>query len=155
MKRFSLVALLLCLGAISTQAQAPAQDRPFTDGPVWRITYVKIKPGKGMDYIKYLREHTKPNLDEQKQQGLILDYKFFSKPTNDGPNDWDIAQAVLFRNYAEALDFNEARSKKFQDISLKHFGSAEARTKAFEQRDQLRDVLSSHLVQEQILKPMK
>ena len=153
MKRFSLIALLLCLCTISTQAQA--QDRPFTDGPVWRITYVKVKPGKTMDYIKYLREHTKPISDEQKQQGLILDYKFFSKPTNDGPNDWDIAQAVLFRNYAEALDFNEARSKKLQDISLKHFGSAEARTKAFEQRDQLRDVLSSHLVLEEILKPMK
>ncbi len=157
MKRFYLITMLLCLCAIGAQAQTPTPtpDPPTTAGQVWRVTYFKIKPGKGMEYFKFLREHTKPILDEQKKQGLILDYKYFSQPTNDGPNDWDVAQLLMFRNYAEALDFNEERSKKFNEIGLKHYGTAEARTKATDSLRDLRDVLSSHLVREQILNPIK
>ena len=153
MKRFYLITMLLCLCAIGAQAQT--QDRPFTNGPVWRITYYKIKPGKSMEYIKFLREHTKPILDEQKRQGLFLDYKYFSQPSKNGPDDWDIAYAVSFKSFAEALDFDEEKSKKVGDVSLKHYGSAEARTKANEQRDQMRDVLSSHLIREEIANPIK
>lgn len=153
MKRFYLITMLLCLCAVGAQAQVP--DRPFTSGPVWRITYYKIKPGKGMEYIKFLREHSKPMQDEQKKQGLILDFKYFSQPSTNGANDWDVAYAVSFKTFAEALDFDEERSKKFGDISLKHYGTAEARTKANEQRDQMRDVLSSHLLREEIANPIK
>ena len=155
MKKLYLIAMLLCLCAIGAQAQAQTQDRPFTDGQVWRVTYFKIKPGKGMEYFKFLREHTKPILDEQKKQGLIVDYKYFSQPTNDGPTDWDVAQILMFRNYAEALDYNEERSKKFNEIGLKHYGTAEARTKANDGLRDLRDFLSTHLVREQMLNPIK
>lgn len=159
MKRFSLITMLLCLCAIGAQAQnptpTPTPDPPTTAGPVWRITYFKIKPGKGMEYLRFLREHTKPILDEQKKQGLILDYKYFNQPTSDSPNDWDVAQLLVFRNYAEALDFNAERGAKFNEITLKHYGTAEARTKANDGLRDLRDVLSSHLAREQILNPIK
>ncbi len=154
MKRFYLMTmLLLSLCAISAQAQT--QDRPTTDGPVWRIVYLRSKPGTRADYIKFLREHYKPLFDEGKKQGLILDYKFFTKPTSDGPNDWDIANATLFRNYADALDFSEERSNKYNEISLKHYGTAEARTKLSEQFRQLSDFVSIQYMREMILTPIK
>ena len=110
MKRFCLVTLLLCVCAIGAQAQTPtATPNPTSPGPVWRITYYRIKPGKGAEFTKDLRENSKPILDELKTQGLILDYKWFTKPTDDGPTDWDRALAIVFRNYAEALDFNAER----------------------------------------------
>jgi len=156
MKRFCLVAMLLCVSAMGAQAQTPtATPNPTSPGPVWRVTYYATKPGKNADYTKFRREHTQLILDEVKKQGLILDYKWFTKPTTEGANDWDLALALMFRNYAEALDFNEERANKLNEITLKHYGTAEARTKAGDSQRDLREVVSSHLVREEILNPIK
>lgn len=156
MKRIYFITMILFVLAIGAQAQTPAPTPPpaTTPGSVMRVTYFKIKPGKGADYIKFLRENTKPMLDEQKKQGLILDYMYLGQPSIDSPNDWDVAQVIVYRNYADALDPNPERAAKFDAISLKHYGTAEARTKANDGLRDLRDVLSSHLMREQILNPM-
>lgn len=151
MKRIYLTMMLFCFFAIGAQAQTPTPtpDPANTNGPVWRVTYFKIKPGKGAEYVKFLRENAGPILAEQKKQGLILDFKYLSQPTFDSPNDWDIAQIVVFKNYADALDFNAERIAKMNEISLKHYGTAEARTKANDSLSELRTVLSSQLGREQ------
>jgi hypothetical protein len=113
------------------------------------VTPGVIKPGKGAEFVKFLRENSGPIFAEQKKQGLILDFKYLSQPTFDGPNDWDIAQVVVFKNYADALDFNAERIAKINEITLKHYGTVEARTKANESLNDLRTVLSSQLGREQ------
>ena len=152
MKLATLSIVFVCLFAIGGQAQTtpPAS----TAGNVWRVTYFDVKPGKGTDYMNFLRTHSKPILDEQKKQGLILDYKYFSQPVTDGPNDWDVAVLVIYRNYADAIDANPDRAAKFDAISLAHYGSADARTKAGDLQNELRTVISSRLAREQILNPM-
>jgi len=152
MKRFYLMMMLLGLLAIGAQAQVPERDSD--NGPVWRITYYDIKPGKGVEYLKFLREHSRIILDEQKKQGLILDWKYFSQPGNNGAGDWDAAQAIAFKTYAEALDYDEQRAKKFNEIGFKHYGSAEARTKANDSLNELRDVVAVRYIREQILLPL-
>jgi hypothetical protein len=161
MKRIYLIMMLLGLFAIGALAQnptpspTPTPSPAVTAGAVFRVTYYKIKPGKLAEYIKFLREHAKPIYDEQKKQGLILDYFYFNQPTSDSPNDWDVAQVIVYRNYAEALDPNAERGAKFDAISLKHYGTAEERTKANDSLRDLRDVLSSHLMRQQILNPIQ
>ena len=156
MTRLCLLAMLLCICAIGAQAQTPAATpNPTSPGPVWRITYYRIKPGKGAEFTRDLRENFKPVIDEAIKQGLILDYKWFTKPTDDGPTDWDRALVIVFRNYAEALDFSAERAQKLNDITLKHYGTAEARTKHDDALRDLRDVVSSHLARELILNPLK
>jgi hypothetical protein len=86
---------------------------------------------------------------------LILDYKWFTKPTDDGPADWDRALVLVFRSYAEALDFSAERTQKLNEITLKHYGTAEARTKHDDGQRDLRDVVSSHLVRELTVNPIK
>ena len=155
MKKISQIMLLFSFSLIASQALA--QDRPTTPGPVWRITYIKIKPGKGPVFTKWVREYRSRVLAEQKSAGLILDYKFFTKPTGDNsPGDWNIASAVMFRNYAEALDANEERGRKVQEIALKVFGSSENQTKMqTELRDDSSEVVSSHLVRELTYNPVR
>ena len=148
----SLVFVFLC--AIVAQAQTTPPGPASTAGNVWRVVYFDVKPGKGPDFMTFLRTHSKPILDEQKKQGLILDYKYFSQPVSDGPGDWDVALIIVYRNYADAIDFNAERSAKFDAISLAHYGSAEARTKAGDLQNELRTVVSSQLAREQILNPM-
>lgn len=151
MKRIYLITMLLGLFAIGAQSQTPSPTPApeNRNGPVWRVTYYKIKPGKGAEYVKYLREHAAVILAEQKKQGLILDFKYLSQPTFDSPNDWDIAAIVVYKNYADALDFNAERIAKMNEISLKHYGTAEARTKANDSLNDLQTVLSSQLGREQ------
>ena len=157
MKRIYLTIMLLGLFAIGAQAQTPTPTpAPATSpGAVFRVTYYKIKPGKTAEYIKFLREHAKPIYDEQKKQGLILDYFYFNQPTSDSPSDWEVAQVLVFRNYADALESSAERSAKVNEITLKHYGTAEARTKANDSLSDLRDVLSTHLMRQQILNPIK
>jgi hypothetical protein len=155
MKRVYLSMLFACLFAIGTHAQTTTPPAPATTaGNVWRVTYIDVKPGKTTDYMNFLRTHSKPILDEQKKQGLILDYKYFSQPSTDGPGDWDLALIVVYRNYADAIDFNAERGAKFDAISIGHYGSVEARTKAGDLQNELRTVISSKLAREQILNPM-
>ena len=92
-------------------------------------------------------------LNEWKRQGLILDYKFFTKPTFDGPNDWDIMEAVQYKNYHDLLDYEEARSKRFEELILKVVVSVENRNKVWaELRDASREVIASQIVREMQIK---
>lgn len=155
MKRIYLIALLLSLCFVGAQAQTQSQERIFTEGPVWRINYYKIKPGKTTDHQKWLREYRMRILDEQKRAGLIMDYKFFTQPAFDSPNDWDVMEAVQYKNYSDLLDYSADRSKNGDDIGMKVFGSAENRTKIWaELRDASRDVIASRIVREMQIKPM-
>jgi hypothetical protein len=155
MKRFYLIALLLGIFFVGAKAQTQPQERIFTEGPVWRINYYKIKPGKTTDHQKWLREYRLRILDEQKRAGLIMDYKFFTQPAFDSPNDWDLMEAIQYKNYAELLDYSEDRSKKGQEGSLKVFGTVENRTKIWaELRDASRDLVASQIVREMFIKPM-
>ena len=157
MKKTFLTVLFVCIFAIGAQAQTatPTPTAPRTSaGPVYMVTYYKIKPGKGADYTKDIYENGKPLGDEYVKQGLILGYKLFTQPTSGGPNDWDRALVVVFKNYADALDFSAERGQKFNEIMLKHYGSAEARTKHNDWARDLTDTLSSHMMRELIINPM-
>jgi len=156
MERFYLIVILMCFCGIGAMAQTPTgmPGPATTAGQVCRVTLTGTKPGKNADFIKFRREHNKPIFDEQKKQGLILSYAYYTKPINLGPDDWDVALVVCFKNYAEAIDSNPEREEKLNQISLKHYGSAEARAKANNSLDDLRDVVSSTLVREQILNPL-
>ena len=158
MKRMFQITLLLGSSLIASQAMAQGgPNAATTAGPVWRITYVKIKPGKGADYTKWMREYRTRVLAEQKSAGLILDYKYFTKPAGDNsPGDWDQAEAVMYRNYGEALDSNAERGAKVQAIRLKVFGSAENATKVqTELRNASSELVSSHLVREMTYNPVR
>ena len=157
MKKMVQSTLLLSFLLMVFAATALAQDQPTTNGPVWRIAYTKVKPGKNADYMKWIREYRLRVLAEQKSAGLILDYKFFSKPTSDNtPTDWDTAAAVLYRTYADALDDNADGTKKFRDIVIKVFGSLENQTKMqTELRNASSDFVSSELVREFVFNPIK
>lgn len=155
MKRFYFSVMLLGLFAIGAMAQTPTPSQPATTpGAVSRVTYFDILPGKGNEYTTHLRTNQIPILEEQKKQGLIVSYGFFTKPTTDGPGDWDLGMVLTYKNYADAIDANPERGAKFDAIGLKHYGSADARTKANDAVNAMRTVVRSYLVRGVTYNPM-
>lgn len=134
------VFLVAVLCAIPGLGQNPNYDV----GPVWRVTYMHLKPGMGDAFWNDFRQHIKPVLDEQKKQGLISDYKVFTNPVTSHPDDWDIAVGVLYPNWA-ALDQIDAKAAS---IAVKHYGSREALFEAARKRADLREVTASNLARE-------
>ena len=155
MKLATLSIVLVCLFAIGSQAQTAAPTPPpTTAGAVSRVTYFDVLPGKTNDFTTFLRTHTIPIMEEQKKQGLIVSYGYFTKPGTEGPGDWDLGVIITYRNYADAIDFNAERNSKFNAIGLAHYGTAEARTKANDSLIGMRTVTSSMLVRGLTFNPM-
>src|SRR5205814_8143341 len=95
---------------------ASAQEN-YTEGPVWRVQLIRVKPTRMDEYLSSLRQSTKPLLDEMKRQGTIMDYKVFFKETKHNPEDWDICVGVEYKNHA-ALDGLGAKGEALRDKIL-------------------------------------
>jgi len=141
LKRFALPALVV--GFLALAAPAICQEH-YIDGPIWRVTYFNVKPGKMGDSLKDIRANFSKVNAAAKAAGLIVDYKVYVNPTSTGPDDWEIATATLFKNWG-ALD---GLTAQMEALTLKHYGSAEARQKANEARLDLWTVNSSNLARE-------
>jgi len=142
MRKVLLVSLfaLTLLSALPAYAQSPNYDV----GPVWRVTYYHIKPGQGEAFWKDFRENVKPVYEEAKKQALLSDYKVWYNVTTDRPDDWDVAVATIYPNYA-AIDQIDAKAAT---ISAKHYGSREAMLEAAKKRNDFREVVMSKLARE-------
>ena len=47
----------------------------YTEGPIWRIQLIRVKPTHMDEYLTSLQQSTKPLIEEEKKQGMIMDYK--------------------------------------------------------------------------------
>jgi hypothetical protein len=140
-----LCMLFACV--LFTTLCAVAQEH-YTEGPVWRVQLIRIKPTQFDAYLTSLRQSTKPLLDEQKRQGIIVDYKVFLKETKHDPQDWDMAVAVEYKNHA-ALDGLAAKGEMLRDKIL---GGKQQAQQLGEKRSEIREIISSDLMQEIMLK---
>ena len=73
-KKLQIVSLAALSLGIASLCFAQS-DAPYTEGPVWNITMVKVKPGMGDEYLKSLAKTLKLSLEEGKKQNLIVEYK--------------------------------------------------------------------------------
>jgi hypothetical protein len=139
-------ALCATLFAITLLTALPvlAQNPNYDLGPVWRVTYYKLKPGQGEAFWKDYRENLKPSYEALKKEGLFNEYKVWTNVTTDGPNDWDIAVGYMITNWA-AIDQLDARAAT---VLAKHYGSREAMLEAGRKRNEIREVVASKLARE-------
>ncbi|MFZ0310259.1 MAG: hypothetical protein WAL89_18950 [Candidatus Sulfotelmatobacter sp.] len=143
MKKLYGFAVFVLLFAPSMFAQ-----EHYTEGPIWRVTLIRVKPTHMDDYLTTLRQSTKAVYEESKKQGSIIDYKVFLKETKNNPEDWDICIAVEYRNHA-ALDGLAAKGEAVRDKIL---GGKAPAQQLNEKRAEIREIVSSELLQEIFLK---
>ena len=138
--------MLLCAVFAMFSLCVFAQEH-YTQGPVWRVTLIKVKPTAMDAYMTSLRQSTKPLLDEEKKEGIIVDYKVFFKETLENPQDWNIALAVQYKNHA-AMDGLTAKGEAIRDKVL----GKQAAQQVAEKRIEIREIVGSELLQEIMLK---
>lgn len=143
MKRLFVLAVFVSLFAPAVFAQ-----ENYTEGPVWRVSLIRVKPTHLDEYLTSLRQVSKPFIDEEKRQGLIVDYKIFLKETKNNPQDWDLCLAVEYKNHA-ALDGLDAKMEAIRDKVL---GGKQQAHQLGEKREEIREIISDELLQEIVLK---
>lgn len=139
--------LLLAATLLLVSPSVFAQEH-YTEGPIWRVSLVRVKSNHMDEYLTSLRQSSKPFLEEEKRQGLIVEYKFFIKETKSNPQDWDIALAIAYKNHA-AMDGLDAKTEAIRD---KVFGGKQQAHELGEKREEIRELVSSDLMQEVFLK---
>ena len=146
MRKFVLwlfVALTLLAGT-----QLFAQNPHYNNGPVWRVIYVNVKTGMGDAYWNDLSQNFRPIYDEFEKQGWVVDYKFYTNPVAEHPDDWNVAIAIEYKNWATIDEMAE----KATTIAEKHYGSHQASVDAAKKRADFSTTIRSSLAREVTLK---
>lgn len=121
-----------------------AQNKPYTDGTVWSVSFIKTRPGMADVYLKDLSVKRKALMDAAKKQGLIVSEKILVGGGSMGRDDWDLMLMVEYKNWA-AFD---GLSDKFDALALKVVGSEEAQIQTMIKRTETREIMGEKVFQE-------
>lgn len=139
----------LCLAAavIGLSLVAPATvsaQVPYSEGVVERVVLFHVNAGHNDAFIADLKANLVPIWDDQKKDGLILDYHIFINTTTSGPDDWTLGFSIIYKNMA-SLD---GLADKAYEVRMKHYGDHAAEQKVLEKRADNGHVVNSMLLRE-------
>jgi hypothetical protein len=133
------------LVGVSVWAQV---KRPYRDGSVWNIAFIKVKPGMDVAYLNYLSGGWKAEQEAAKKEGLIVSYKVLSTEAH-GASDFNLMLMTEYKNLASM----EAGQEKFDALVQKVIGDDDKQMQGYKDRLEIREVLGSRLAREIILEP--
>jgi len=142
----SLVVLILTLSVV-VFAQV---SRPFRNGTVWNVAFIKMKPGMETAYLNYIATDWKRNQEASKKDGLILSYKVLTTEAH-GTTDWNIMLMTEYKDMA-TMEANEAK----EDALLqKVIGDDQKQMQGYRERLEIREVMGNRLAREIVLEPRR
>ena len=147
MKAF-LIGLVAAAVLVAAGGHAVAQEaRPYTNGPVLDLSYIKVKPGMFDAYLHYLDTTWKQLMEAAKKDGAILDYSVYSANPR-SPQEPDLVLVMRLKNMA-AYDALEDR---MEAVNRQVWPTREAANKADIGRGAMREELGSEVMRELVLK---
>lgn len=142
----SLVLAVLIAG-VSVFAQV---NRPYRNGTVWDIAYIRMKPGMETAYLNYLAGPWKANQEAAKKEGLILSYRVIGVEGH-GPNEWNLMLMTEYKDLATM----EGNEDKGDALAQKMIGNDEKQMQGYKDRSEIREVMGNRLGREIVLEPKK
>ena len=145
--RIMLLVVTLAMAALAGPDAVAAQERPYEEGSVWQISFVRTAPGHYDDYLAELSRVWRRFNEEALAQGHINSFKVLSspRPTEDG---WDLMLMVEYPNMA-ALDDT---AERFDPIAQSIIGSLQEQGAATVERATLRTIVGDRLARELIFR---
>src|SRR5215467_965219 len=143
-----LLATLVLFGVLSLGSVVVyGQDKPYTEGSVWFVTMVRVKPGMLDAYMRDVLPLRKKINDEAKKQGLILSDHILSGSAS-GRNDFDVMFMTEYKNWA-AFD---GLSSKYDAIVGKIVGAEDKQVELMTKRIEVREIIGAKPMQELMIK---
>ena len=140
----SMVLMVLIVG-VSVFAQV---NRPYHNGSVWNIAFIRMKPGMETAYLDYLAGPWKANQEAAKKEGLILSYKVITTEGHN-PGDWNVMLMTEYKDLATM----EANEDKGDALAQKVVGPDEKQRQGYKDRLEIREVMGDRLAREIRLEP--
>lgn len=140
----TIAALVLIVG-ITVYAQV---NRPYHNGSVWSIAFIRIKPGMDTAYMNYLAGSWKTEQEAQKKDGNIVSYKVMSVEGHN-TGEFNLMLMTEYKNLATM----EANEDKADAVTQKVIGDDATQMKGYEDRLKIREVMGDRLAREIILEP--
>jgi len=144
MKFAALCTMLVLMLAAQTGF---GQEKPYREGSVWTVTFVKVKPGMMDTYLRDLGANRKKLMEQAKKDGLILSERLLSGDAT-GREDFDLILMVEFKNWA-AFD---GLSDKFRALAEKMVGSEDKQMQMMTKRTEVREIVGTKTMQEIFLR---
>ncbi len=141
-----LVATLLFL-SVSVYAQ---MSRPWHDGSVWQIAFIRVKPGMDTAYLTYLTGDWKKEQEAMKAEGMVLSYKVIVTEGHT-PGDWNMMLMTEYKDLATM----EANQGKADALAQRTIGNDEKQIQGYKDRLEIREVMGTRLAREINLTPKK
>jgi len=136
--------LLLCV-AVFAQV-----DRPYRNGSVWDIAFIKVKPGMNEAYMNHLATQWKNLREAEKKEGLILSYKVLATEAH-SIGDWNLMLMTEYKDLATM----EANQPKADVVAQRVIGDDQKQMQGYKERAEIREILGERLAREIILEPRR
>ena len=143
----TLIGLLVLVVGASVLAQV---NRPFRNGSVWSIGFIRMKPGMETAYLNYLAGSWKAEQEALKKEGLILSYKVISVEGHT-PGEFNLMLMTEYKDLATM----EAGVDKADALSQKVSGNDEKQMQGYRERADIREVMGNRLGREIVLETKK
>ena len=139
------IAVVLVSAGISVFAQI---NRPYHNGSVWNIAFIRIKPGMDTAYMNYLAGSWKTEQEAQKKDGNIVSYKVISVEGHT-TGEFNLMLMTEYKNLATM----EANEDKAEGVAQKVIGNDAVQMQGYNDRLAIREVIGNRLAREVILEP--
>lgn len=142
----SIIAILLTFSVVVFAQVA----RPYRNGSVWNVAFIRVKPGMDSAYMNYLATDWKKNQEALKKDGLIISYKVLTTEAH-GSGDFN---TLLMTEYKD-LATMEANEGKADNLAQQIVGNDQKQMQGYKDRLEIREVLQDRLAREIILEPKR
>jgi hypothetical protein len=142
---FGVIVIALLIVGVSSFAQV---NRPYHNGSVWSIAFIRMKPGMETAYLDYLAGSWKANQEAAKKEGLILSYKVIGAEGH-SPTDWNMMLMTEYKDLATM----EANEDKGDALAQKMIGNDAKQMQGYKDRSEIREVMGDRLAREILLEP--
>jgi hypothetical protein len=140
-----LAAVFVLLGALAASAQV---KRPYRNGSVWEVAFIRMKPGMDSAYLNYIASDWKREQEAARKEGYILSYKVLAtEPHN--PGDFNLILMTEFKDLASL----EANESKIDALAQTVIGDDQKQRQGYKDRLEIREVLGNRLAREIVLEP--
>ena len=141
-------AVVVCLLLVGSYVVTAQVARPYRNGSVWDVAFIRVKPGMNQAYLSYLAGDWKREQEALKSAGIILSYKVLQTEPHT-PGDFTLMLMTEYKDLATM----EANESKADALAQKVIGDDQKQMQGYRERLEIREVLGSRLAREIILQP--